>query len=295
MRKRLLLFLLLGTLFTLASCETVVTPMEQPDIYNVIYYIEEGNAYNAQSYEESEFIVAPESPIKESFIFEYWTLNSTEFDFAVAIQSDLTLYAQWIEETQDITLYNGDVLIEKLVVDTYSNLSSLDQYRSAESNDTFVGWYLDQELTSEFDTTTSVVTDLILYGKWNPEEVDPENDLVVTEDGLYISRDEVALYIATFHKLPSNYMTKAEADGHISSIWTPSNKASIGGDVFGNREGLLPYKAGRTFIELDIDYNGGSRGAKRIVYSNDFRIFYTADHYDSFVEYDKETREWKSY
>jgi len=295
MKKRRLLFLLLGTLFTLASCETVDIPIEEPNMYNVIYYIEEGNAYNAQSYEKNEVIVAPESPIKESFIFEYWTLNSMEFDFGVAIESDLTLYAQWIEETQNITLYNGDVLIEEFVVDTYSTLSSLEDYILPESNDTFVGWYLDQELTSAFDTSTSVVTSLVLYGKWNPEKVDSGNDLVVTEDGLYISRDEVALYIATFHKLPSNYMTKAEADGHISSIWTPTNKASIGGDVFGNREGLLPYQAGRTFVELDIDYNGGSRGAKRIVYSNDFRIFYTADHYDSFVEYDKETREWKSY
>ena len=112
---------------------------------------------------------------------------------------------------------------------------------------------------------------------------------------MYTSKDEVALYITTFHKLPSNYMTKSEADGNISSIWTQANKASIGGDVFGNREGLLPNAAGRTFIELDIDYNGASRGALRIVYSSDFRIFYTNDHYDSFVEYDKETREWKSY
>lgn len=121
-----------------------------------------------------------------------------------------------------------------------------------------------------------------------------DNSIEIAEDGLYTSKDEVALYIATYHKLPSNYMTKSEA-GDIASIYTQANKASIGGDVFWNREGLLPRGDGITYTELDIDYNGVSRGASRIVYSSGFRIFYTSDHYDSFVEYDKETREWKSY
>jgi|GEM_PF-3312757 len=150
--------------------------------------------------------------------------------------------------------------------------------------------------SNQFSFDTIINEDIMLQAKWREyDEDNPENNIVVTEDGLYTSKDEVALYIATFHKLPSNYMTKAEAGGSIKTLWTTTNKASIGGDTFGNRERLLPSAPGRTFIELDIDYNGGSRGAKRIVYSSDFRIFYTSDHYDSFVEYDKETREWKSY
>ena len=65
MKKRRLLFLLLGTLFTLASCETVDIPIEEPNMYNVIYYIEEGNAYNAQSYEKNEVIDVKWWPDKE--------------------------------------------------------------------------------------------------------------------------------------------------------------------------------------------------------------------------------------
>ena len=57
---------------------------------------------------------------------------------------------------------------------------------------------------------------------------------------------------------------------------------SIGGNKFGNREGLLPEKKGRTYYECDIDYNGGYRGGKRIVYSSDGLIYYTEDHYNSF-------------
>ncbi len=157
----------------------------------------------------------------------------------------------------------------------------------------FEYWTFD---SSEFVFDTIIENDKELQAKWKLViEIEPDNSLGITEDGLYTSKDEVALYIAIFHKLPSNYMTKSEAGGNIRSIWNETNKASIGGDVFGNREGLLPEAVGRTFIELDINYNGVSRGTTRIVYSSDFRIFYTNDHYDSFVEYDKETGEWKSY
>ena len=58
----------------------------------------------------------------------------------------------------------------------------------------------------------------------------------------------------------------------------------IGGDKFGNREGRLPKKSGRQYYECDIDTDGkSSRGAKRIIYSNDGLIYYTEDHYEHFT------------
>lgn len=130
------------------------------------------------------------------------------------------------------------------------------------------------------------------------EKIDENNNnqsTDITEDGLYVTRDEVALYIFIYHTLPNNYMTKSEADTHISDHWTSTNMASIGGDRFYNREGLLPEASGRYYTEVDIDYYGGSRGAKRIVYSNDGFIFYTGDHYGSFTLYDPITKTWNNY
>ena len=58
----------------------------------------------------------------------------------------------------------------------------------------------------------------------------------------------------------------------------------IGGNRFGNYEGLLPEKEGRKYTECDIDTLGAdSRGAKRIVFSNAGLIYYTDDHYESFT------------
>ena len=58
----------------------------------------------------------------------------------------------------------------------------------------------------------------------------------------------------------------------------------IGGDYFGNYEQRLPVVSGRTYHECDIDtLNAKSRGAKRIIYSDDGQIYYTDDHYETFT------------
>ena len=199
-----------------------------------------------------------------------------------------------IKSTYTITYYDGDTIYytENVLAGesfTEPSLPSKDGY-------TFKYWTLS---SVPFTFGTIIDSNIELYALFEEIIVDntivPINNIVVTEDGLYNQKDEVALYIATYHKLPSNYMTKAEADNRIKYIYTEDNKASIGGDIFYNREELLPISPGITYTELDIDYSGSSRNAKRIVYSNDFRIFYTSNHYGSFLEYDKETREWKSY
>ena len=58
---------------------------------------------------------------------------------------------------------------------------------------------------------------------------------------------------------------------------------SIGGNRFGNYEGLLPEAKGRKYTECDINYDGGYRNGERIVFSNDGLIFYTSDHYQTFT------------
>ena len=107
------------------------------------------------------------------------------------------------------------------------------------------------------------------------------------EDGSYTSKDDVALYIHTYGHLPSNFITKSEArklGWEGGSLEAYAKGCSIGGDRFGNREGLLPTKEGRFYTECDIDTVGeSSRGAKRIVFSNDGLIYYTDDHYESFT------------
>ena len=121
------------------------------------------------------------------------------------------------------------------------------------------------------------------------EEVPEEEEArpAIDEDGYYTTKEDVALYIHTYGRLPDNFITKKEADalgwsgGGLDDF---AYGCCIGGNKFGNYEGLLPEKDGRKYTECDIDtMHASKRGAKRIVFSNDGLIYYTDDHYESFT------------
>lgn len=99
----------------------------------------------------------------------------------------------------------------------------------------------------------------------------------------------VADYIHINNRLPDNFITKEEARNLGWSpgedLWDYAPNKSIGGDIFRNYEKRLPEKSGRVYRECDINYNGGARGADRIVYSNDGLIYGTTDHYQTFTLY----------
>lgn len=100
-----------------------------------------------------------------------------------------------------------------------------------------------------------------------------------------ISRECVSAHIRRTGSLPQNFITKKQA-GELGwqggDLWRYARGKSIGGDRFGNFERRLPDKKGRIWRECDIEYRGGARGAKRLIFSNDGLIFYTADHYENF-------------
>ena len=101
-----------------------------------------------------------------------------------------------------------------------------------------------------------------------------ESKPAIDEDGWYDSKDEVALYIHTYGHLPGNYITKKEAQ----KLGWPG----------GSLEPYAPGKSkvkGSSYRECDIGTAGrNSRGAKRIIFSDDGRIYYTDDHYESFTQ-----------
>lgn len=140
----------------------------------------------------------------------------------------------------------------------------------------------------------------LLFGCSNPNQVQTEaamsksvetevNSSQLDEGGSYTGKEDVALYIHTYNKLPGNFITKKQAEkaGWISkegNLWEVAPGKSIGGSKFGNYDEQLPEKDGRNWQECDIDFDGSYRGAKRMIYSNDGLIYYTGDHYKTFEQ-----------
>lgn len=113
------------------------------------------------------------------------------------------------------------------------------------------------------------------------------SDVTVTKNGEYTDKDSVALYIHTYGEVPSNYVTKSKARkaGWVNSegnLWDVLPGKSIGGGGFANDDNTMPDADGREWFECDIDFNGGYRNSKRIVYSSDGLVYYTGDHYKTF-------------
>lgn len=100
---------------------------------------------------------------------------------------------------------------------------------------------------------------------------------------------DIADYIFAHGTLPDNFLTKSEArqlgwDSSQNYVSDVAPGYSIGGDKFGNYEGLLPDASGRKWYEADANYTAGPRGAERILYSSDGLVYYTSDHYQTFTE-----------
>lgn len=171
-----------------------------------------------------------------------------------------------------------------------------------------------EQAQSVIDTVTDVVDILTEEGSSGVDEKSPEpdstpiplpasssdvapapasdsdiqtEDTQIDEDGVYTTCEDVALYIHTYGHLPSNFITKKEAKakgwpGGSLEPYCPGK--CIGGDYFGNYEGQLPDAKGRKWTECDINTLGAeSRGAERIIFSNDGLIYYTNDHYETFT------------
>ena len=98
------------------------------------------------------------------------------------------------------------------------------------------------------------------------------------ESGTYTSKEDVALYLHIYGQLPSNFITKKEAK---KLGWSGGGLEEYAPGMCIGGEGLLPED--KEYHECDIDTLGKkSRGAKRIIYSDDGYIYYTEDHYESF-------------
>lgn len=119
----------------------------------------------------------------------------------------------------------------------------------------------------------------------NIETNDSLKENLPKEGEYYYDVDNVVMYLELYHELPLNYITKEEAErrgwqGGSVEKYIPD--AAIGGDYFGNYEGLLPED---DYKECDIDtHNYKNRGSRRLIYTEDGKYYYTKDHYKTFEE-----------
>ncbi|MCL1792773.1 MAG: S-layer homology domain-containing protein [Oscillospiraceae bacterium] len=80
-------------------------------VYTVRFYAKGGSAVGSQYIIPGGKVKEPEDPVKKDFEFGGWYLDlkfETEYDFDLAVTSDLSLYAKWTDGEEDEALPEAD-------------------------------------------------------------------------------------------------------------------------------------------------------------------------------------------
>ncbi len=105
-----------------------------------------------------------------NFVHWYTTDENVAFDFSVAVTSDLTLNALWVEKEELTVSYNvngGSEVASETVLEGY--LATVPEDPTLYGYN-FVRWYLEDE-TIEFDFNSGISESIVLNAYWSEKEI----------------------------------------------------------------------------------------------------------------------------
>lgn len=276
------LFPLLVAFLLLSGCMGLAYAAKHAiEVYEAQYPVVEGGSYN--TLEEVAVYLAEYGVLPSNFLTKKeaqalgWSSREGNLDDVAAGFSIGGDHFGNYEENP--TLPQGKSWTE---CDLYYAGGYRNGYRLVFSKDGLI-YYSDDH----YDTFTQV---LVIPGEGGGQEAAASTDALTLEaDGWYTAKEEVAAYLHQYGQLPENYLTKSEAKAlgwtnKKNNLGEVAPGCAIGGDSFGNREGLLPDAKGRHWMECDVNTQDGKRGKERIVYSNDGLIYYTPDSHKTFQQ-----------
>lgn len=130
-----------------------------------IIYLDETTYYGDELYDYLEEIVLP-IPTKEGHTFIGWYENDVLFQLVTMPDRNIRLVAKWQINIYEISFYN--LAISNI---SYAYNASILPFETPTRNGfTFVGWYLDKNLTTPFNIQKMPATDVVVYAKWQVSE-----------------------------------------------------------------------------------------------------------------------------
>ena len=138
-------------------------------IVTVTFDTDGGSTVAPQKIAEGQKAKEPETiPIKDGFIFAGWYKEAdctNKFNFETEIiNADTKVYAKWAEKVTITFQSNGGSAVDNL--DMPKGGTAERPTDPTRNGYIFVGWYSDEELTTGYDFTQAVTTDITLYAKW---------------------------------------------------------------------------------------------------------------------------------
>ena len=201
----------------------------------------EGSAVEPVEVVNGQIITMVPTTTRDGYKFDGWYLDASytqEFDFATAIQNDLTLYAKWIEVYTVSFETCGGTTLNNVTVDKNEIISAPTITRNGYE---FIGWYTNAAYTQKYNFATPVTGNLKLYARW--AYILTENDCTFELSGdnesygithFSGSSTELVIIPRTYNNLPVTFISQNafKKSNYLTKIIIPDNITKVGDYAF---------------------------------------------------------------
>lgn len=169
--------------------------------YTVTYDTDGGSNVESAVVSFDELITVPTKPVKENYVFLYWSLDGEQFHFTTFLTSDIELVAVW-KEAEDAVYYtvsfnsaSGSTVPSQQVVD--GGLATFEE--STRLNYDFVCWTYNNV---EFDFNTIITGNISLVAKWEIHKFSVTFD---SNGGSYVSTQTIDMFSKASYQTTTRY------------------------------------------------------------------------------------------
>ena len=173
--------------FVAIFCRTDADGTQGQTKYKVTFDVDNGSAVPEQSVDVGKPATKPANPTRTGFTFDDWYKTKdykTKYDFATAVNGNITLYAKWNPVAGDdewtvIFVYNDGATANK-PIQVKKGQKVTEPEKPTRNGYAFDAWYGNEALTAKYDFNSEVNGNISVYTKWIPL---PKYAVTVNEGG----------------------------------------------------------------------------------------------------------------
>ena len=221
-----------------------------------VKFVSDHGSFKDQTIEYGKLIETDKLTIPEveGYTFDGWYADAaynTEFDFSTPITGDTTVYAKWTANDYYVSFFteHGDPPTSQNV--KYNGTAD-DPGKLTEDGYTFIGWYADDNYSTEFKFSTPITGDTKVYAKWEKNAPVLPDTYALNVSGAFVYVDGVDVTASagdTSLQLEKDASVRLVADpdrmpsGMVFDRWTILNGAL-------NADDAEKFETGRTLEEF---------------------------------------------
>ena len=151
---------------------TFYTDIQNVDDCVVSFQTNGGSIVEAQTIALGGTVTEPEAPTKEGFVFQGWYVDqeyTQAYDFATPVNTDITLYAKWVDGEVPAAYVvsfdsKGGSAVDAQTVS--EGAAAVEPTAPTRAGFLFKGWFLDEAYTQAYDFKTPVNANITLFANW---------------------------------------------------------------------------------------------------------------------------------